>query len=133
MNCKSKRPSFPVTVDPLPNVERVNSIKILGVTIDNQLSVKDHVNNVCQAAAQNLYAIKLLKSHGLNQQSIYSVCQATVVARLVCVIYIPVQSSRETGRPQTTECPPHPASSSMPPAGLILSRGQSRDYYLLDL
>ena len=82
LNCKSKRPSFPVTVDPLPNVERVNSIKILGVTIDNQLSVKDHVNNVCQAAAQNLYAIKLLKSHGLTQQSIYSICHATVVSRL---------------------------------------------------
>ena len=82
LNSKSIGSSSPVTVDPLPNVERVNSIKILGVTLDDKLSVKEHVNNVCQAAAQNLYAIKLLKSHGLHQQSIYSVCQATVVSRL---------------------------------------------------
>src|SRR6187401_991549 len=47
---------------------------------------------------------------------------------LVCVFHIPVQSSRETGRPHTTEFPPHPASSSTPPAGLILPQGQSRDY-----
>ena len=78
-NSKTKTKS---TVATLPNITRVETIKILGVTIDNKLSVKDHINNVCQAAAQNLYAIKLLKSHGLKEQSIYLICQATVVSRL---------------------------------------------------
>ena len=70
------------TVILLPEIARVNSIKILGVTIDENLSVKTHVAEVCQTAAQSLYAIKLLKSHGLDTLSIYDVCSATVVSRL---------------------------------------------------
>ena len=66
----------------LPNILRVNSLKILGVTLDHTLSISEHVSNICQSAAQNMYAVKLLKSHGLNQQSIFSVCRATVVSRL---------------------------------------------------
>src|SRR6476661_3136972 len=37
---------------------------------------KYHIDNICQSAGQSLYAIKLLKAHGLDQQSIYDVCKA---------------------------------------------------------
>ena len=70
------------TVILLPEIARVNSIKILGVTLDENLSVKTHVAEVCQTAAQSLYAIKLLKSHGLDTLSFFDVCCATVVSRL---------------------------------------------------
>ena len=42
-----------------------------------------HVPTICQTAARSLYAIKLLRSKGMDETSIYSVCQATVVSRLL--------------------------------------------------
>ena len=66
----------------LTGITRVDSIKILGVTVRNDLTLHDHVSAVCESAAQSLYAVKLLKSHGLDQQSIKDVCHATVISRL---------------------------------------------------
>ena len=70
-------------VTPLPNIVRVDSTKILGVIIQNTLSMKEeHVAYVCQTAAQNIYALKLLKAHGMSLTSVSDVCRATVIARL---------------------------------------------------
>src|SRR5271157_2317467 len=66
----------------LPDITRVDTIKMLGVTVRNDLTMHDHVNDVCESAAQSLYAIKLLKSHGLDKQSTADVCRATVISRL---------------------------------------------------
>ena len=67
----------------IPGITRVNSMKILGVTLDDHLTVHSHIDNVCQSASQALYAIKTLKSNGLDQPSIISVCHATVMSRLL--------------------------------------------------
>src|SRR5271155_5213603 len=40
----------------LTDITRVNSIKILGVTFRNDLTLHDHVSAVCESAAQSLYA-----------------------------------------------------------------------------
>ena len=58
------------------------AFKILGITVRSDLSMSDHVVSVCESAAQSLYAIKLLKSHGLDRQSAADVCKATVISRL---------------------------------------------------
>ena len=73
-------------VPPLSDIARVDGMKILGVYIDHNLSLKCHIGNVCQTAAQCLYAIKLLKAHGLDQLSIHDVCTATLVAHLTYAI-----------------------------------------------
>ena len=39
----------------LPEITRVESIKILGAQIDSHLSVHEHVEMVCQTAAQALW------------------------------------------------------------------------------
>ena len=63
---------------PIPNISRVTSIKILGVTISNSLSLR-HVNNTIASCAQSVHALRILRSHGLLDDSIY-------------VIYRPIQS-----------------------------------------
>ena len=63
-------------------IERAKSMKILGVIIQDNLSMNDHVNAVCQSASQSLYDLKLLKAHGMSTLSVQSVCRATVQARL---------------------------------------------------
>ena len=41
----------------IPNVTRVNSLTVLGVTLENNLSMKTHEDNVCQSAAQSMFAV----------------------------------------------------------------------------
>ena len=56
------------TVPPeLPDICRVTSIKVLGVTLTNHLSVSDHVRDVICKCGQSLYAIKVLRCHGMNE------------------------------------------------------------------
>ena len=75
-----------LNVIPIPGIVRVDTLKILGVTINDKLSMSHHVDNVCQSAAQSLYAIRLLKSKGMNLESVFTVCQATVVSRLLYAV-----------------------------------------------
>ena len=66
----------------IPNINRVDSLKSFGVIIGKNLSMKEHIDAITASAAQSLYAIKLLRSHGLDAASCNTVCRATVVAKL---------------------------------------------------
>jgi len=47
--------AIPTTaIQPIPNISRVTSIKILGVTISNSLSVCEHVSNTIASCAQSV-------------------------------------------------------------------------------
>ena len=70
------------TVPTLPEIERVTTLKILGVDFSHNLSVTHHVTRVCQTSAQSLYAIKKLVAHGMDSQSVKLICQATIITRL---------------------------------------------------
>ena len=62
--------------------ERVDQIKILGITISRKFSTASHVQHLLAACAQTLFALRTLRHHGLNSSSIQSIFQATVVAKL---------------------------------------------------
>ena len=55
---------------------------ILGVTIQDSLGMDAHIRALVVSASQNLYALKIIKAHGLPNPLLYNVCQATLVARL---------------------------------------------------
>ena len=44
-------------------LENVSNIKFLGVTVDNQLSWKFHINNICKVISRNIGIINRLKFH----------------------------------------------------------------------
>jgi hypothetical protein len=67
---------------PLPGITRVKQMDILGVTIQDSLSMDAHARALVGSASQNLYALKILKAHGLPTASLYNVCQATLVSRI---------------------------------------------------
>ena len=49
---------------PLPDIERVSTMKILGVTFTNSLSAIEHVlHTVVSSRAQILYALRTLHAH----------------------------------------------------------------------
>jgi len=65
-------------VSPTPDISRVTSIKILGITITNHLSIGEHVRDVIGKCAQSLYALKLLRNHGMSDGSLRHVYKAFV-------------------------------------------------------
>jgi len=71
------------TPPPLPDIARVSSLKMLGVTVSSRLSVSDHVQNVISSCAQTLHALRLLRAHGLCEAALQTVYRAVVVARLL--------------------------------------------------
>ena len=44
--------------------------------------MQEHVASMCRSAAQSLYALQLFKVHGMDFQSLCTVCKALVVAKL---------------------------------------------------
>ena len=51
-------------------IYHMTSIKMLGITIPNHLSVGDHVRDVIGKCTQSLYALKLQRNHGMSDDSL---------------------------------------------------------------
>src|SRR3989442_3235214 len=66
----------------IPSIARVTTLKILGVTFGSCLSVSSHITETTLLSAQSLYALKVLKTHGLDSRSLHQVCHSTLVSRL---------------------------------------------------
>lgn len=68
------------TLDPpsTPGLARVSSLKVLGVTLQSDLSMTEHTNNLVSKAGQAMYALKVIKSNGLANKLLNTVCHATL-------------------------------------------------------
>ena len=67
----------------LPDVSRVSSIKILGVTISNHLSVDDHIRDVISKCAQSLFAFEVRRCQGMNNEALEQIYKAVVIEKLL--------------------------------------------------
>ena len=68
---------------PLPNIKRVDTLTTLGVTFDCYLSFSPHVQTACTKCYQRLYTLKILKSHGLDQNSLSNVTKSILISVLL--------------------------------------------------
>jgi len=68
---------------PLPDISRENVLKILGVTITNHLSASDHIRRVISDSAKTLYALRVLRCHGMTENGLHAVFRAVVISRLI--------------------------------------------------
>ena len=48
----------------------------------SNFSMQEHVSSVISSSAQSLYALRVLRSHGFDDQSLQTVFQATVISKL---------------------------------------------------
>jgi len=81
-----RKPTHHNLPPPIPGIRRVTSIKMLGITITNRLSVGDHVRDVIGKCAQSLYALKLLRSQGMcdgTLRHVYKVVVSSLKVRLL--------------------------------------------------
>jgi len=67
---------------PLTGITRVTSMKMLGVTVTNTLSVAEHVQGIIRGCAASIHVLRVLRSHGLNYAALQTVYRAVIVARL---------------------------------------------------
>ena len=79
---KKKKRHF-TSPPPLPEIDRVTSLKILGITMSESLSASDHVRDVITRCAQTLYALRVLRSHGIEDSALHTVYQSVAVARVM--------------------------------------------------
>ena len=78
-HCK-KQLVFP---NPLPNIARVQVMNILGVSLSQTITFTRHIQVIIEKAARSLYALKTLRIHGLEGQSLWDVTRATLVAQIL--------------------------------------------------
>jgi len=67
---------------PLPNISSENVVKILEITITNHLSASEHIHQVIIDSAQSLYALCLLRYHGMTEIGLHAVFRVVIVLRL---------------------------------------------------
>jgi Reverse transcriptase (RNA-dependent DNA polymerase)/Endonuclease/Exonuclease/phosphatase family len=67
----------------LPGIIRETSVKILGVNITNGLSASEHVRGVVSNSAQTLYALKVLRAHGMCDTALQAIFRSVIVTKLL--------------------------------------------------
>ena len=72
-----------ITLPPLvPGIERVKKMKILGVTICDDLSVSEHINSSLVSCSQTMYALKILRARGMNPGDLHEVFRSVVIGKI---------------------------------------------------
>jgi len=69
--------------DPLPDIERVNGLKLLGVFVNANCKFDEHVNKMLCRCSQRMYLLKQLKSQGLGIKQLHIVFNALIVSRVL--------------------------------------------------
>ena len=67
---------------PLEGITRVTTMNVLGVLIQNNLSFRDQVDHLVRQSAQTMYALRILRHHGLCGPPIWEVAGAILMSRL---------------------------------------------------
>jgi len=61
----------------------MTTINVLGITIIDHLSVSDHIRDAISKCSQSLYALKVQRCHGMNDEALRQVYKAVVIAKLL--------------------------------------------------
>ena len=67
----------------MPGIQRVTSMKTLGVEFDETLSFKIHVDYSCNKAACFIYALKILRSKGIAGVQLWDITSQTLLAQML--------------------------------------------------
>jgi len=67
---------------PSSSIERVTSHRVLGVIVNNKMTASDHVDYMLSSCSSLLYALRVLRNHGVPPASLHDVLRATIVAQL---------------------------------------------------
>ena len=80
---KTRKKSYVNDPKEIEGIEKVISMKILGVVVMSNLSMQEHIDSLRTGGNQSLYALKILKANGLDDKELSKVCRATLISKLV--------------------------------------------------
>ena len=75
--------SSPAIPQPTQGMCRVTSLKILGVVINDRLDFTEHVGTIVSKVAGSMYALRVLRAHGLEGEQLWEVTWATALAHML--------------------------------------------------
>src|SRR6218665_1887500 len=64
---------------PIPGVSRVEVLPVLGCVLSGDLSVGHHLTEILGSCSRSLYAVRILKAHGLPTSSFHEVTRVTIL------------------------------------------------------
>src|SRR6218665_967789 len=67
----------------IEGAERVLSLRVLGVILDSKLSMAEYITAFLNTCSSSTYALRLLRSHGLQPRELHLVARATTVASML--------------------------------------------------
>ena len=82
IRARGKRGKLANPPAPCLDIEQVSSIRILGVTVNQLLSAADHVSSLLASSNSLLYALRVLRVHGIPDESLREVFRATLLAKI---------------------------------------------------
>ena len=80
---RSQRHLLPQPCSAIHGITRVKSLTILGITISDCMTLDEHIADLSATANQTLFALRTLKRSGLSDDAIWSVCRATLIAKIM--------------------------------------------------
>ena len=66
-----------------PGVERVTSMKVLGVTVDSKLTFSEHIDLTVTSCTQSLFAFRTMRQHGLSDLGLNIAFRSTIISKLL--------------------------------------------------
>ena len=67
----------------IPSIERVKGLLVLGVVVNDRLSTENHVTKIIAGSSKALYALRVLRTHGMTTPALQIVFQATVLTKIL--------------------------------------------------
>ena len=59
------------------NIDRVSRIVVLGITINDRMTATDHISGLIDSSSRMLYALRVLRDHGMPSTSLQDVFRAS--------------------------------------------------------
>jgi len=73
-------------VDPpalLPGIARVEEMELLGIWFPSKLSFDLHFDKILTRASQSMYALRVLRTHGLQGKQLWDITAATLISNML--------------------------------------------------
>ena len=80
---RSGRPPKVTTVPAIPQIERVQQVRLLGVLLSSNLSFTPHIEYILAVTSQRFYLLNQLKKMSLSLVGLNSVFRALIVSRVI--------------------------------------------------
>src|SRR6218665_4201621 len=75
----------------IEGAERVTTLKVLGVHLNARFTMTDHVSQVLNTCSSSIFALRLLRIHGLQPQELHLVASSDILVLKIILVLVFIQ------------------------------------------